>query len=439
MNDSLEGLSAHIAIFSDSKNPISIKDTHRFLEATHDHNRRTSELDFEYETVKSNSSIKDRIRAALADVMDGVFHIVPVQNYQTIDGKTDLEGPIIVFEKLRAISAAILYGLSDKMISALERSGILVIPDQEVEIKTLSISSDDASSPAVPSSRSQVKQLNAINANASVGRYKGTPRIGVIDTGIDTTHREFRGKSRSIKFLGLSLNGGGGKSTPGDSHRYHGTQVCSVIAGNNIGVAPQAHLAVAAIMNYEGNGSWNYKQRDFVKAINWLLGGPFDGGSKPHVINLSFGHASMSPALKSHIKKVADRKDIVCVAACSDDSFTTQCLFPAAFKSDWVVSIGGVDENGIPMATSNYDSDSSFSTGNPNFSVLGEDIKCAYPNNQYVSEKGNSFSAAIASAMAGLVALDPSASSRTAVVSLLRGLTIPNTASLQTGAGILKF
>ena len=105
--------------------------------------------------------------------------------------------------------------------------------------------------------------------------------IGVVDTGVDIGHPDLAGKiAATADCVGQPCVAGGGQDTHG-----HGTIVSGIAAAatNNgkgvAGVAPDARLVVAKVLNGAGEG----QVADINNGIRWVV----DNGAK--VVNLSLG------------------------------------------------------------------------------------------------------------------------------------------------------
>lgn len=435
----LDNLPSHIALFLDPSKVKDIEQVMHFLRSKHPHNSDYAlEESIVYDEVYSNSSYKDRLKEILDAELKNRVHIVPIQNFRGSSFQYAKAGAVVVFERLKKLSAAILYGLTDTMIVALERNGVMIIPDETIEVSIATSSDDSINNEISKAPRSNIKQLVHSNTIDAHNRAKKAIRVALIDTGIDTSHNEFKGKHREIRFFGRNEDGRLSECSPKDDACYHGSQVGSVLAGQNIGVVPNAHLAVCGIMQKTNANQFAYSTKDLVQAINWLLSGPFEGGAKPTVINFSFGTDALEPVLKAQVKKVADQGQSLCFAATGDGSKVNNCPYPAGFDASWVLSIGGVDTKNRALPASNYDADLNFETGNPNFSALGTDVTAAYPNGSYSVETGSSFASAIAAGIAGILGSFAETYNKRKVVDALRDNTIPGTGGLQTGHGVLR-
>ncbi|GIJ57635.1 peptidase [Virgisporangium aurantiacum] len=118
--------------------------------------------------------------------------------------------------------------------------------------------------------------------------------VGIIDTGIDATHQDLRGKVAAARnFVEAGQPGGNAPEDVTDRHG-HGTHVASIIAGSGAasngrytGVAPNATLTIAKALDDSGNGTdsaviaamqW---QAPRVRVVSMSLGGAESDGTDP--------------------------------------------------------------------------------------------------------------------------------------------------------------
>ena len=128
--------------------------------------------------------------------------------------------------------------------------------------------------------------LAKIGAESAWTRTTGAGiRIGIVDTGIDLEHEDLAGKVvESINCVG---SGGDQAKCNGSAQddQGHGTHVGGIAAASKdngkgvAGVAPDAQLVVAKVMNSQGAGAGS----DVTAGIKWVV----DHGAK--VVNLSLG------------------------------------------------------------------------------------------------------------------------------------------------------
>lgn len=73
----------------------------------------------------------------------------------------------------------------------------------------------------------------------------------------------------------------------------HGTQVSSLIAGTNVGVAKKASVVAAQVLDCLGDG----KNSDLIDALSWVI----ETHQKPAIINMSLG-GDRSPSIEKAVK-----------------------------------------------------------------------------------------------------------------------------------------
>jgi hypothetical protein len=137
--------------------------------------------------------------------------------------------------------------------------------------------------------------LQKIGALATWGAYgargKGI-RVGVLDTGVDAGHPDLDGKV--VRWAEFDAEGKQVSSSKAHDSDRHGTHCCGIIAGGNrsgqwIGVAPEAELAVALVLNGEEGGT----DAQILAGIDWLV------EQSVHVISMSLGGLTMDPETPS--------------------------------------------------------------------------------------------------------------------------------------------
>jgi subtilisin family serine protease len=215
-------------------------------------------------------------------------------------------------------------------------------------------------------------------------------KIAIIDTGIDSTHPSLQG----VVVGGTDMSGLGSSNgqTPVGSNSYHATMVASIAAGRGgsgiIGVAPKAELlSISIAFGVEGLDT----DSQIANGIIWAV----DNGAK--VINLSLTRNSVSwPVSWDRAFLYAFENDVVVVAAAGNRADGTQEVSaPATIPG--VISVGGLDRNGIPSED--------FSTSGLSIGVTApaEDLIGAFPGGEYRLWSGTSGATPIVSGMVALI------------------------------------
>lgn len=193
--------------------------------------------------------------------------------------------------------------------------------------------------------------LKALGVNDAWGLTKGKGvRVAVLDTGVDGTHPDLKGRVLE----GYSTISGEILKAGMDSDvDMHGTHVAGIIAGSNdkqgiTGVAPEAFIIPVQVLS--GNGGSDktvsdgiiYAMSQDVDVINLSLGGsvnPFDKGG-------SLTCASLSKAVSLGI--------VVVVASGNSATYGNPRNEPASCKG--ALSVGALNESLEPAYFSSFDS-----------------------------------------------------------------------------------
>lgn len=157
-------------------------------------------------------------------------------------------------------------------------------------------------------------------------------KIAIVDTGIDRTHPDFAGRIVD----GASFVSGDYQDDNG-----HGTHVASTCAGSGAarqgtytGVAPEARLYAAKVLDQGGSGSMS----GVMAGVEWAV----DRGV--HVINLSLGGSGSSDgldALSLTCNAAVAQGVVVCVAAGNEGPMARTIGSPGAAAD--VITIGATD------------------------------------------------------------------------------------------------
>jgi subtilisin family serine protease len=110
--------------------------------------------------------------------------------------------------------------------------------------------------------------------------------IYILDTGVRTSHSEFKGRAR----WGRDFTGSG-KQTDDNGH---GTHVAALAAGSSFGVAKSANIIAVKVLDSSGQGSVS----NVISAINWVIT-DMKSYSGRSIINLSLGGSEKSSALNA--------------------------------------------------------------------------------------------------------------------------------------------
>jgi subtilisin family serine protease len=112
--------------------------------------------------------------------------------------------------------------------------------------------------------------------------------VGVLDTGCDADHIEFRNKQVDFRYIPLDPTADAVRTCRAFDVDGHGTHVCGIIAGQRVGVAPCAELMVASVIESE---TLRTSLERVVIALNGMLAEIQleKNLHKPAIINISLG------------------------------------------------------------------------------------------------------------------------------------------------------
>jgi subtilisin family serine protease len=112
--------------------------------------------------------------------------------------------------------------------------------------------------------------------------------VGVLDTGCDADHIEFRSKKVDFRYVPLNSVTDAVRAVRGFDVDGHGTHVCGIIAGENIGVAPDVELLVASVLESE---TLKTSLDRVLIGLDWMLShfSEAENLAKPTIVNMSLG------------------------------------------------------------------------------------------------------------------------------------------------------
>jgi len=221
--------------------------------------------------------------------------------------------------------------------------------------------------------------------------------VAVIDTGVDATHPDLKGRVLPGKDFSAS-----GTSATTDSIG-HGTAVASIIAAGGVnmaGVAPDARILPLKVY---GASEGSFSMSGYVQAIRYAV----DNGAQ--VINISLGcggDTSCYSQPEEEALAYAAEHDVVVIAAAGNGDASGRGMnndspatpdYPSDYDLANIVSVTSSTRLGGWSTWANY------GARNVDVAAPGEGILVATPGGGYRTADGTSFSAPYASGVAALV------------------------------------
>ncbi|MDB5036946.1 MAG: hypothetical protein JWQ35_474 [Bacteriovoracaceae bacterium] len=195
--------------------------------------------------------------------------------------------------------------------------------------------------------------------------------VGIIDTGIDAAHPEF--KNKEIVFRDFINNRG---DKPYDDNG-HGTHVAGTISGvgangTQIGIAPEVKLVVGKVFTSQGSGSLSA----ILRAMEWIANPSTqgDGKDRPRVVNNSWGGGIGSSADEDPFYQAT-------LTWVQLDIFPCFAAGNSGPSASTVGSPGGLPSAFAIGATDSDDGIASFSSRGPvSITVKGKELTYAKPD-----------------------------------------------------------
>lgn len=272
--------------------------------------------------------------------------------------------------------------------------------------------------------------------------------VGVLDTGIDADHQEFRDRTVNYRYVPLNLR------QPRDVRGFdtggHGTHVCGIIAGKNIGVAPEATLYVASVIESE---TMDRSLLRIISGLDWLLDkfNESENSEPPAVLNMSLGFPSTSiqssanrqklEILQNRLIKCVEKLNVLPIIAIGNHGQGNYC-YPGAFKECF--SVGAVDFQGNIAKFSG----SGISEGSikPDLVGYGVDVNSSLErkcDGQFIYEKrsGTSMATPYVTGIAALYLCEqPQLKAKELKVKLIEtAFPLPNQPPERVGGGLARF
>lgn len=276
--------------------------------------------------------------------------------------------------------------------------------------------------------------------------------VFILDTGVDADHRELRHKEIDFRYIPFDTVAGGMRACRGFDVDGHGTHVAGVVAGRNLGIAPDVDLMVAAVLESE---TLKTSLERVVVALDWLLS-QFEHEEnlhKPVIVNMSLGfnrqtlskqeYQKVSLGLKTMLDTLTEDFAVLPITAVGNEG-SGQVRAPAYFAN--TLSVGAIDSDLKVAKFSGSGVSPVTHEAEPNLMGFGVDIVSSYERDRknrsfYRALSGTSMATPYVTGIAALYACCGHVVQGAPLVERLlqSALPIPDAASGRTGAGLARF
>jgi subtilisin family serine protease len=239
--------------------------------------------------------------------------------------------------------------------------------------------------------------------------------VGILDTGCDADHLELRDKEIDFCYVPLQPAPEAMRLVRGFDTNGHGTHVTSIVAGKNVGVAPDVDLMVASVIESE---TVKTSLERVMVALDWMLS-QFQldhNADKPTIINLSLGFRqdwieatqleSVLEGMRLLLSTLVVDFEVLPVAAIGNDG-PGIVLAPGYFPE--CLSVGAVDFDLEPAWFSSSGLSPLTGKPEPDLAGYGVNVLAALERNihrrsLYAEKSGTSMAAPYVAGIAALVA-----------------------------------
>ncbi len=178
--------------------------------------------------------------------------------------------------------------------------------------------------------------------------------VGVLDTGCDADHIQFRRKSIDFCYVPLHSRADNLRKVRGFDVDGHGTHVCGIIAGQHIGVAPEADLMVASVIESE---TYQTSLKRISIALDWMLSQFESTGNpnRPIIVNMSLGfrpeclskseQGTLMVGIRGFISTLVEDFNVLPIVAIGNEG--SGCMRAPGYFPE-TLSVGAIDFNHQP-------------------------------------------------------------------------------------------
>ncbi|MBX7211258.1 MAG: S8 family serine peptidase [Verrucomicrobiaceae bacterium] len=297
-----------------------------------------------------------------------------------------------------------------KHVQALEALGVLVVDKSKVDVRALADQgatiienflvpmelpkpAGKAKSAAGAAASGTPWHLSSINVSAARAKNLTGKDIlvGVLDTGVEKGHGEFKGKK--VHYAEFDTAGKLVSKTARDFGE-HGTHVCGLIAGKTVGVAPDAQLAVAAVLTVSTPKGLSGYLAQILGGMNWLLSTPFTGDEDNpgvDVMNASLGGVGYSAFYYQTLQNARAITGTLLAAAIGNNGRQGINHHGSPGNYDITVGVGAIDQNNDIASFSDWGTVAQHANRTkPDICAPGVAVTSSVPGNKYAQMSGTS-------------------------------------------------
>ena len=307
---------------------------------------------------------------------------------------------------------------AERAYTVLEGVGVLLVDEEHVDrhaleadhrarvydnVRVAGVSPSDTQ-PAVAAAPADYWHLSATGVAAlhAAGVTGSGGLVGVLDTGIAAGHPEFAGKQ--IAFAQFDQTGKIVDGARAKDFGLHGTHVAGLVAGRTAGTAPDADLAVAAVLTVNGENGY---LAQILGGLDWLVKTDFRGADEEpgvHLVNASLEVRPYNAFLLAALDAAARAPGTLGVAASgnSGSKGVDHVASPASYSL--TLAVGSTDPADRVASFSDWGTiPEQGAIAKPDLVAPGVGIHSAVPPNLYQEMSGTSMSCGIVCGIGALL------------------------------------
>lgn len=323
----------------------------------------------------------------------------------------------------------------------------LIVPDVQL---SLPVARAGETTTAHRPRKSQWPDVSGIAQAHKAGITGKNIIVGILDTGCDADHTELKRKRIEFRYVPLMSAPENLRAVRGFDTHGHGTHVSGVVAGKNIGVAPDAELLVAAVIESE---TIKTSLERIVVALDWMLAhfSMPENQQKPMIISMSLGFRpewisapdfkTVTDGMQLLLRTLVEDFDVLPVVAIGNDG-PGVIRAPGYFSEALAVGAVDFDLNPWPNSSSGVSPEN---LNKPDIAGFGVDVMSSLERtierrSLYTRMSGTSMATPYVAGIAALTAqANPGLQGETLRQRLLETAWTLAAPSERVGAGLARF
>lgn len=265
-------------------------------------------------------------------------HFFDADSLTLASGRPNIDAQVIGYDVNEYEAPVVSAELTQSEIDSLRKNGAVASVEDDMPCYAVDATFSQLRVEDQPSVQAETipTGVSQIKAPAAWGNSMGKGiRVAVVDTGIDFNHSDLKANYVG----GASFVPGAPTPMDDQGHGTHcaGTIAAAINGSGVVGVAPQASLYAAKVLDRNGSGQFSW----VIAGIDWCI------KNKMHIVSMSLGGSAAPSALQA-ICNAAWTKGLLVVAAAGNSQggspvppAASNVGFPGRYKN--VIAVSAID------------------------------------------------------------------------------------------------